>query len=91
MGRCRLTVSNPSRKRAWFQGLKLQCDEPLSNFAFNFSLRRYRGVTVETAVERRQRQWEAERRGGDEHQRRWDQHEHRAQQVEPGIYCPPRH
>jgi hypothetical protein len=25
----------------WFQRLKLQCDEPLSIFAFNFSLRRY--------------------------------------------------
>jgi len=41
VGRCRLTVSNPSRKRAWFQQLKLKCDEPLSNFAFNFNLRRY--------------------------------------------------
>jgi len=25
----------------WFQRLKLQYDEPLSNFAFNFNLRRY--------------------------------------------------
>jgi hypothetical protein len=41
VGRCRLTVSHPSRKRVWFQRLKLQCDEPLSNFAFNVNLRRY--------------------------------------------------
>jgi hypothetical protein len=41
VGRCRLTVSNPSRKRAWFQRLKLKCDEPLLTFAFNFNLRRY--------------------------------------------------
>jgi len=27
--------------RAWFQRLKLRCDEPLSNFTFNFNLRRY--------------------------------------------------
>jgi hypothetical protein len=41
VGRCRLTVSNPSRKRAWFQRLKQKCDEPLPNFAFNFYLCRY--------------------------------------------------
>jgi len=41
VGQCRLTLSNPSRTRAWFQRLKLICDEPLSNFAFNFNLRRY--------------------------------------------------
>jgi len=42
-GRCRLTVSKPELKaqRLWFQRLKLQYDEPLSNFAFNFNLRRY--------------------------------------------------
>jgi len=27
--------------RAWFQRLKLKCDEALTNFAFNFNLRRY--------------------------------------------------
>jgi heterodisulfide reductase subunit C len=27
--------------RAWFPGLKLKCDGPVSNFAFNFNLRRY--------------------------------------------------
>jgi hypothetical protein len=26
---------------AWYQRLKLLCDEVLSNFAFNFNLRRY--------------------------------------------------
>jgi len=26
---------------AWFQRLKVKCDEPFSNFAFNFNLRRY--------------------------------------------------
>jgi Lon-like ATP-dependent protease len=41
VGRCRLTVSNPSRERAWFHRLKLKYDEPLCNFAFNFNLRRY--------------------------------------------------
>ena len=41
VGRCRLTVSKPDFKRAWFQRLKLKCDESLSNFAFNFNLRRY--------------------------------------------------
>ena len=30
-----------SIESAWFQRLKLKCDEPLSNFAFNFNLRRY--------------------------------------------------
>jgi len=35
--RCRYSVL----KRAWFQRLKLKCDEPLSNFAFKFNLRRY--------------------------------------------------
>ena len=37
VGRCRLAVSKP----VWFQRLKLECDEPLSNFAFDFNLRRY--------------------------------------------------
>ena len=29
------------RKRLWFQRLKIQYDEPLLNFTFNFNLRRY--------------------------------------------------
>ena len=44
VGRCRLTVSkvqNPSEKCAWFQRLKLNCDEPLSRIAFNVNVRRY--------------------------------------------------
>jgi hypothetical protein len=42
-GRCRLTVSKPvlKAKRLRFQRLKLECDELLSNLAFNFNLRRY--------------------------------------------------
>jgi hypothetical protein len=30
-----------TRTQAWFQRLKLNCDEPLSNVAINFNLRRY--------------------------------------------------
>ena len=49
VGRCRprLTVSKPelkySRARlvSQFQRLKLKCDEPLSNVAFNVNVRRY--------------------------------------------------
>ena len=37
----RVRYQNSSRKRAWFQRLKRKCDEPLSNVAFNFNLRRY--------------------------------------------------
>jgi len=44
VGRCRLTPSPPQVDRAWFQRLALKCDESLSNFAFNFNLRRYTGV-----------------------------------------------
>jgi len=29
---------------AWYQCLKLKCDEPLSNFVFNLDLRRYTSV-----------------------------------------------
>jgi len=32
---------NPMLKAPEFMRLKLECDEPLSNFAFNFNLRRY--------------------------------------------------
>jgi hypothetical protein len=41
VGLCWLTQSNRIRTCAWFQRLKVKCDEPLSNFAFNFNLRRY--------------------------------------------------
>ena len=40
VGRRRLTPSRPLVDRAYFQSLKLNCDEPLSNLAFNFNLRR---------------------------------------------------
>ena len=33
----------------WFQRLKLQYDEPLSNFAFKFNLRHYNWATNGTA------------------------------------------
>jgi hypothetical protein len=36
----------PRVKRAWFQHLNLKCDGPLSNFAFNFNLRRYNEAQV---------------------------------------------
>ena len=44
MGRSRLTVSKPvlkARPVSVISALKLKCDEPLSNVAFNFNLRRY--------------------------------------------------
>ena len=49
-GRCRLTVSKPELKaRAWFQRLKLKCDdEPLSNVACNCDVRRYNGVITKS-------------------------------------------
>jgi hypothetical protein len=31
---------------AWFQRLRLKCDKPLSNVAFNFNLRRYSAVAA---------------------------------------------
>jgi len=40
-GRCILTPGWTRVDRAWFQRLKLNLDEPLSNFAFKFNLRRY--------------------------------------------------
>ena len=39
VGRCRLTP--PRVDRAWFQRLKINCDDPLSSFAFNVNLRHY--------------------------------------------------
>ena len=44
VGRCTLTLSNPSRNRACFQRLRLKCDESLSNVAFNFDMRCYTTV-----------------------------------------------
>jgi hypothetical protein len=43
VGRCRLAVSKLVLKaqRVWFHRLRLECDEPISNFAFKFNLRRY--------------------------------------------------
>ena len=38
----RPTLKLPGTKR-----LKLECDEPLSNFAFNFNLRRYNEAVLE--------------------------------------------
>jgi hypothetical protein len=33
---------DPKFDRAWFQRLNPEYDDPLSNFAFNFNMRRYR-------------------------------------------------
>ena len=41
---------NTSWKRAWFQRLKLKCDEALSNVAFNFNVRRYTREDAQPAV-----------------------------------------
>ena len=41
VGRCRLIVSTPALKVAWFQRLKLTCDESLLSFAFKFNLHHY--------------------------------------------------
>ena len=56
VGRCKLTVSKPVLKAPVVQRLKLEYAEPLSNFAFNFNLRRYskgviRGMTRRTGRE----------------------------------------
>ena len=40
VGRCRLGRVDTSVESTWLQRLKLEYDEPLSNFAFNFKLRR---------------------------------------------------
>jgi len=40
-GRCSLTPSWPRLDCAWFQRLKLRYDVALSNFAFDFDLRRF--------------------------------------------------
>jgi hypothetical protein len=41
VGRCRLKNVKTGVESAVYQHLKLDCDEPLSNFAFKFNLRRY--------------------------------------------------
>ena len=41
VGRCRLTPGCPRVDLTGCQRLKLTCDEPLSNSAFNFNLCRY--------------------------------------------------
>jgi len=59
VGCCTLTVSKPvlKAKRLWFQRLKLQCDEPLSNSAFNFNLRRHNEGALLTAARLTFDQW----------------------------------
>jgi len=44
VGRCRLTVSHPMLKAPGSILLKLRCDGPLSDVAFNFNLHRYTQV-----------------------------------------------
>jgi hypothetical protein len=46
----KLTLKAPVTKL-----LKLKCDDPLSNFAFNFNLRRYTTVSAGVAAVRRKR------------------------------------
>ena len=41
VGRCRLKIVETSVESDFYQHLKLECDEPLSNFAFKFNLRHY--------------------------------------------------
>jgi len=41
VGRCRLKAVEPRVVSAWFQRLKLTCDQQLTNFAFKFNSRRY--------------------------------------------------
>ena len=41
VGQCRLKPVAPCAESAWIQRLKLKCAEPLSSFAFKFSLRLY--------------------------------------------------
>ena len=47
VGRCMLTPGWTRVGRAWFQRLKLKYDEPLSNVAFSFNLRRYNLERIE--------------------------------------------
>jgi len=43
--RCRIDPMQLNLKPHGIERLKLECDDPLSNFAFNFNLRRYNEVT----------------------------------------------
>ena len=59
VGRCRFTVSEPELKArpvSAISALKLKCNEPLSNVAFNFNLRRYNEVKEHTSANL-ERQW----------------------------------
>ena len=40
----------PQIKSAWFQRLRLKCDEPLSNVAFEFNLRRYTKAAMASSL-----------------------------------------
>jgi len=64
VGQCR---SNPRQTRvynAWFKRLKLKYDDPLSNFAFNFILCRYKLAAEGREKAALQKQLEAERKVG---------------------------
>jgi hypothetical protein len=43
---------NPTLKAHGTKRLKLKCDKPLSNFAFNFNFRRYTSVPPPAGAER---------------------------------------
>jgi hypothetical protein len=45
-----MTPGCPRVDRDWFQCLKLECDEPLSHFAFKFNLRRYTMARAEAVA-----------------------------------------
>ena len=50
VGRCRLTLSNPVLKAPVAIRLKLEYDDPLSNYALKFNLRRYILIPIITAI-----------------------------------------
>jgi hypothetical protein len=52
VGRCKLNPMKPMLKATGTRRLKLECDEPLSNFAFNFNLRRYKKAIREEVAQR---------------------------------------
>jgi hypothetical protein len=47
VGRFTLTASKPELKARLVSAIETKCDEPRSNFAFNFNLRRYTTVSWE--------------------------------------------
>jgi len=57
VGRCRLNPIEPRVESAWLQRLKLNCDEQVSSFAFNFNLRRYNGGERPVRHHRRRVGW----------------------------------